>query len=103
MSFNPAVWPTLKRAIKDREVRIEEPYEQFGSFRAGRPATSADADRRQDYPDRRSQLYQMLAAYDEDFFEIFRVKSDFDYEVKRTKENMLGMPPLLAAAVRNAK
>ncbi len=27
---NPAVWPALKRAIRDKEVRIEDPFEQFG-------------------------------------------------------------------------
>ncbi|MBE9514424.1 MAG: AAA family ATPase, partial [Chloroflexi bacterium] len=27
---NPGVWPALKRAIKTKEVCIEEPYEQFG-------------------------------------------------------------------------
>lgn len=25
----PAVWPALKRAIKNKEVRIEEPWEQI--------------------------------------------------------------------------
>ncbi len=41
-------------------------------------------------------LYQMLAAYDEDFFEIFRVKSDFNYEVDRNKENMMGFAAFLS-------
>ena len=27
---NPGVWPALKRAIKNKEVRIEDPFEQFG-------------------------------------------------------------------------
>ena len=41
-------------------------------------------------------LYQMLAAYDEDFFEIFRVKADFDQVVNRTKENMIGFAAFLS-------
>jgi predicted ATP-dependent protease len=88
---NPAVWPTLKRALKDQEVRVEEPYEQLGLF--------APVDiRPQPMPLNVKiiligdpQLYQMLAAYDEDFFEIFKVKSDFDYQVSRTADNMLGI------------
>ena len=27
---NPGVWPALKRTIKTKEVRIEDPFEQFG-------------------------------------------------------------------------
>ncbi len=94
--LNPAVWPTLKRAIKDKEARIEEPYEQFGLYvpvglrpepmpidvkiiLIGDPA-----------------LYQLLAAYDEDFFEIFRVKSDFNFEVDRNQENMQGFAAFLS-------
>jgi lon-related putative ATP-dependent protease len=94
--INPAVWPTLKRAIKDKEVRIEEPYEQFGLFvPIGLRPQPMPIDVKiiliGDPP-----LYQALAAYDEDFFEIFRVKADFDYEVSRTKENMLGYAAFLS-------
>ncbi|MFC1930414.1 Lon protease family protein, partial [Chloroflexota bacterium] len=34
-------------------------------------------------------LYHMLSAYDEDFWEIFRVKSDFDYQISRNHDNLL--------------
>jgi len=34
------------------------------------------------------QLYQQLSLYDEDFWEMFKVKADFDYQVKLTEENM---------------
>jgi predicted ATP-dependent protease len=36
-----------------------------------------------------AMLYQLLSFYDEDFWEIFKVKADFDYEIERTDENML--------------
>jgi predicted ATP-dependent protease len=100
---NPAVWPTLKRVIKDKEARIEEPYDQFGLFVpiGLRPQPMpidikiiliGDA-----------SLYQLLAAYDEDFFEVFRVKSDFDWEVKRTKENMLGFAAFISGCCEDCK
>jgi predicted ATP-dependent protease len=101
--LNPAVWPTLKRAIKDREARIEEPYEQFGLFvpLGLRPQPMpidvkiiliGDAN-----------LYQALAAYDEDFFEIFRVKSDFDYQVNRNKENMIGVAAFICGCCEDCE
>ena len=94
--LNPAVWPTLKRTIKDREVRLEEPYEQFGLFlpQGLRPQPMPIDVKIILIGD--PYLYQMLAVYDEDFFEIFRVKSDFNFEVARTRENMLGYAAFLS-------
>jgi len=88
---NPAVWPTLKRAIKDKEARIEEPYEQFGLYipMGLKPQPMPIDVKIVLIGD--PMLYQLLAAYDEDFFEIFRVKSDFDYQVNRNQENMVGI------------
>jgi predicted ATP-dependent protease len=85
---NPGVWPALKRAIKNKEVRIEDPFEQFGLIapQGLRPepmpikvkvVLTGDA-----------TVYQLLSMYDEDFWEIFKVKADFDYEIKNTVENM---------------
>ncbi len=101
--LNPAVWPTLKRAIKDKEVRIEEPYDQFGLFVpiGLRPQPMPVDIKIILIGD--SNLYQMLAAYDEDFFEVFRVKSDFDYEVNRSKENLLGYAAFIAGCCEDCK
>jgi predicted ATP-dependent protease len=33
-------------------------------------------------------LYQLLNMYDEDFWEMFKVKADFDYQMKRNDENI---------------
>jgi predicted ATP-dependent protease len=41
-------------------------------------------------------LYQMLAMYDEDFWEIFKVKADFNYELARTKQNMMEFAAFIA-------
>jgi lon-related putative ATP-dependent protease len=101
--INPAVWPTLKRAIKDKEVRIEEPYEQFGLFvpQGMRPQPMPIDVKVVLIGD--AILYQMLAAYDEDFFEIFRVKSDFDYEVNRSQENMLGFAAFISGCCEDCQ
>ncbi len=86
---NPAVWPTLKRVIKTKEVRIEDPFEQFGLI-------APQGLRPQPMPiDLKvvligdSLLYQLLAMYDEDFWEIFKVKADFDFQVDKSKENIV--------------
>ncbi|MBN1191260.1 MAG: AAA family ATPase [Dehalococcoidales bacterium] len=92
---NPAVWPTLKRALKDREARIEEPYDQFGIFMPVglRPQPMPIDVKIILIGD--SSLYHMLSAYDEDFYEIFRAKADFDYQVNRTRENVMSYAAFL--------
>jgi predicted ATP-dependent protease len=94
--MNPGVWPALKRSIKNGEVRIEDPFEQFGLIapQGLRPepmpvkikvVLTGDA-----------LLYQMLSMYDEDFWEIFKVKADFDSQIEKTKENMLAYAAFLS-------
>ncbi|MEE9399454.1 MAG: ATP-binding protein, partial [Dehalococcoidales bacterium] len=85
---NPAVWPALKRAIKTKEVRIEDPFEQFGLIapQGLRPQPIPIAVKIVLIGD--GMLYQLLSMYDEDFWEIFKVKADFSFEVDRTKENL---------------
>jgi len=94
--MNPGVWPALKRAIKNREVRIEDPFEQFGLIapQGLRPEPMpinvkviliGDA-----------MLYQLLSMYDEDFWEIFKVKADFNFEIEKTRDNMLAYAAFLS-------
>jgi predicted ATP-dependent protease len=86
--LNPGVWPALKRAIRDKEVRIEDPFEQFGLIapQGMRPEPMPIQVKIILTGD--SMLYQLLATQDEDFWEIFKVKADFDYEIERTPENL---------------
>ncbi|MBI4334293.1 MAG: AAA family ATPase [Chloroflexi bacterium] len=84
----PAVWPTLKRAIKNKEVTIEDPWWQLGFFvpQGLRPQPQPIDVKVVLIGD--AMIYHLLAAYDEDFWEIFRVKSDFDYQINRDSENL---------------
>jgi predicted ATP-dependent protease len=93
---NPGVWPALKRAIKNKEVRIEDPFEQFGLI-------APQGLRPEPMPIKVKVVltgdtltYQLLSMYDEDFWEIFKVKADFDFEIEKTKENMLEYAAFLA-------
>ncbi len=81
--LNPGVWETLKRTVKNKEVRIEDLGEQFGilSVAGMRP-----------YPIPvnvkvimigNQFIYHELFGLDEDFRKIFKVKADFDSEMTR--------------------
>lgn len=43
-----------------------------------------------------AMLYQLLSVYDEDFWEIFKVKADFDFEIDKTRDNMVAYAAFLA-------
>ena len=82
------VWEALKRAIRNKEVRIEDPFEQFGLIAPlGMRPQPMPVDVKviligDNY------IYQLLSEYDEEFWEIFRVKAEFNFQVDRTLENM---------------
>ncbi len=86
---NPGVWPALKRAIKNREVRIEDPFEQFGLIapQGMRPEPMPIKVKIVLIGD--AMLYQLLSMQDEDFWELFKVKADFNFEIDRTEKNMI--------------
>lgn len=100
---NPSVWPALKRAIRTKEVRIEDPFEQFGLI-------APQGLRPQPMPINvkviligDGTLYQMLAMFDEEFWELFRVKADFNFELDRTKENMVAFAAFIAGCCEDCE
>ena len=93
---NPTVWPALKRALKTRELGIEEPLEQMGLMAPqGLRPLSIPIDVKVILIGDTS-LYQLLSTYDEDFWEIFKVKADFNYEVARTQDNVRSFAAFIA-------
>jgi predicted ATP-dependent protease/cytidylate kinase len=93
---NPGVWPAFKRALKTRELGIEEPFEQMGLIapQGLRPLPIPIRVKVVLIGD--ASLYQLLSTYDEDFWEIFKVKADFNHEVKRSSENMRSFAAFIA-------
>ncbi len=86
--MNPGVWEGLKRVIKTNEVRIEDPHEQFAflvpqSLKPQPIPTNVKVIVTGEH-----MTYQLLAQYDEDLWELFKVKADFDYQIEKTGENL---------------
>lgn len=84
--LNPFAWDGLKRALKDRVIRIEELGAQYGlvSTVTLEPAT---------VPLNvkviligSPLIYYLLNAYDEDFQKLFKVKADFTTQMDRTPD-----------------
>ena len=100
---NPAVWPALKRVLKTKELGIEEPYEQVGLIapQGLRPLPEPIDVKVILIGD--GSLYQLLSMHDEDFWEIFKVKADFNYEVDRTSDNMVSYAAFIAGCCEDCQ
>jgi predicted ATP-dependent protease len=95
--MKPGAWEGLKRLIRTKELRLEDPMEQFGLLapQALRPeaipidlklVVTGDP-----------LAYFLLSAHDEEFWEMFKVKADFDTQIERTPENGLAYAGFICA------
>ena len=87
--ISPHVWEGLKRVIRNQEVRLEDPAEQTAMFvpQGLRPEPipldvkviiTGD-----------EMIYRALTALDnEDFWDLFKVKAEFDHRVELTDDNL---------------
>ena len=89
-------WEVLKRALKNKEIRIETLGEQYA-------LTPYSTLRPQPIPLQvkvimigNPLLYQMLYYYDEDFRKLFKIKVDFDIDMDRQGENAAKMAGFIA-------
>ena len=81
--LNPGVWETLKRTVKNKEVRIEDMAEQFGMVPVAGMRPSPMPANVKVVMIGHQFIYHQLYSADEDFRKIFKVKADFDSEMAR--------------------
>ena len=90
-------YEALKRCLKNREIKVEDPMEMFGliTTRTLQP---------QPIPlDLKIILvgdpiiYQILYIYDEDFHKFFKIKAHFDWRMKKTDDHVQRFCALVAS------
>jgi len=100
--LSPFAWEALKRAIKGREIRIEQPAEAVGynliSTQSLDPEPIPLDIRVVLFGDR--ELYYTLSALDPDFSRLFKVQADFDDTITRSSENDHAYARLIASIVK---
>lgn len=98
--LSPFAWEALKRAIKAREIRIEQPTEVSGlvSTQTLDPEPIPLDVKVVLFGDR--ELYYLLSAHDPDFPRLFKVQADFDDTIKRSSENDNAYARLIASVVK---
>ncbi|MBM4286910.1 MAG: ATP-dependent protease [Deltaproteobacteria bacterium] len=84
-------YEALKRTLKEREIKIEDLGEQLGLI-------TTKSLRPEPIPLNLKVvligspwIYQLLYSYDEDFYKHFKIKADFDWEMKRTPDHLAQM------------
>jgi len=99
----PGSWDGLKRLIRTKEVRLEDPMEQYGFL-------TPQALRPEPIPVDIKLLvtgdplaYYLFSAYDEEFWEMFKVKADFDYQIPRNTENIHAYAGFICAVALREK
>ncbi|MGB3719522.1 MAG: ATP-dependent protease [Proteobacteria bacterium] len=99
--MSPFAWEALKRIIKAREIRIEQPLESMG---LGLITQTLDPEpipldvKVVLFGDR--ELYYLLAAYDPDFRGLFKVQADFDDTIAWSEENNRAYARVIASIVK---
>jgi lon-related putative ATP-dependent protease len=81
--LNFGVWETLKRTVKNKEVRIEDLTEQYGMVPVMGMRPSPIPACVKVIMIGNQWIYHLLYGSDEDFRKIFKVKADFDSEMDR--------------------
>ncbi|MEE8159297.1 MAG: ATP-binding protein, partial [Dehalococcoidia bacterium] len=85
----PGVWEGLKRVIRNQEIGLEDPTEQTGLFvpQGMRPEPIPLEVKVIMTGD--ESLYRLLTAQDyEDFWDLFKVKAEFDSRIELNAENL---------------
>jgi lon-related putative ATP-dependent protease len=98
--LSPFAWEALKRAIKSREIRIEQPSEVSGliSTQTLDPEPIPLDIKVILFGDR--ELYYLLSQFDPDFHRLFKVQADFDDTIVRSPENDQAYSRLIASIVK---
>jgi predicted ATP-dependent protease len=95
---NPGVWEALKRVIKNRELRIEEPATFFGWLPPQGLRPEPIPTDTKVIMIGEPFLYHYLSMLDPDFRETFKVKADFDVRIDRSNDNIVAIACFIAGA-----
>lgn len=85
---NPFVWDTLKRVLRNCEVRIEDVQEQLGYVTVSSLKPEPIPLNVKVILIGRRDIFNLLLQYDEQFEKTFKVRADFDYEVDTDDETI---------------
>mgnify|MGYP003668027455 CR=1 FL=1 len=96
----PGVWPYLKAALRDSEIRIEEPYRTVGPAVAGAPTPGPIPLNIKVVLIGAPRWYYTFFSADPEFQNYFKIKADIDPDMEATEENLATYAGLIHAMAR---
>ncbi len=98
----PSVWRTLKRVLTYRKLEIQDSHSVLQIYPSTLQPEPITIETKviligNDY------IYSALAAYEDDFKKIFKVKADFDYEIKRNDEVLVEYARVIKKLIKEEK
>jgi len=97
------VYEALKRAIRAQSLVIEDVNELYGVMTSAGLKPKPIPLNVKVIIIGQKNIYHLLHSYDEEFKKIFKVRADFDYEVKETKTNLYKYIQFIARVVSEEK
>lgn len=100
---NVQAWEALKRALRTKQIVIENMKEQMGLVVMSTLKPEPIPIDIKIILVGSGYLYQLLHEYDEDFKKLFKIKCDFDDEMERTPENIYSLSRFISAFCKREK
>jgi predicted ATP-dependent protease len=99
----PGAWDGVKRTIRTGVIQLEDQVEQFGLFQTQtlRPEPIPADEKVIIAGD--ALAYVLLSSYDDQFWELFKVRADFDFQIDRDHENVMAYGRFICAVCEREK
>jgi lon-related putative ATP-dependent protease len=97
---SPFSWDAIKRIIKKNEVKVEDIYELYGYASGGLKPEPIPVSLKVIMIGN-PWLYSLLNYYDEDFRDIFKVKSDFDTRTQNSQDEKTRYANFIGSLVKS--
>ncbi len=98
----PGVWKTLKRVLTYRKLEIHDAPSILQFSQSILKPEPIEIDTKVILIGNQN-LYSLLAQYEDDFKKIFKVKADFDYEIKRSDEVLVQYARVIKKMIKEEK
>jgi len=94
------VWETLKRILKNQEIRVENISRVYGLSNMETLEPEPIPVKLKVVLIGEAKYFYLLYEYDEDFRKLFKIKVDFDFEMPRTREHINECVRFISAVCR---
>lgn len=98
----PGVWKTLKRVLLFGQLEIQDVANLYQLSPSVLKPEAIDVDTKVILIGN-SYIYSILSSYEDDFNKIFKVKADFDYEMKRSESTMTEYAMIIKKLIQTEK